>query len=114
MTNKLLLILIMESGQFRVAMDTQARAVIVPMPWEIIKAGGTIIDKGLSPDPKIFFINWTINRSEIIKRICLELMFGLSFIETSINNPQLNMTSRKVAPQDKKSETPKTGTRSIL
>ena len=36
-----------ESGQFIHAIDTHVRAVNVPMPWEIIRAGGTIIDKGL-------------------------------------------------------------------
>ena len=36
-----------ELGQLIKAIDTHVRAVRVPIPWEIIRAGGTIIDKGL-------------------------------------------------------------------
>ena len=100
----MLLIFVNESGQLRLAIETQAKAVMVPIPWEIIKAGGMIIDKGLNPEPNTFFITWTNNNSEIIKRICLELIFGFSFLETSIKNPQVNNTSVKLMPQDKKSE----------
>ena len=73
-----------------------------------------IIDKGLNPDPNIFFIIWASNSSEIINKICLELMFGFSFLETSIKNPQINNTSAKVTHQEKISEISKVGTRSIL
>ena len=104
----------MESGQFRIAIDTQDRAVTVPIPWEIIKAGGTMNDRGLSSGPNIFFIVWTINRSEIIKRICLELMYGFSFLETNIKKPQQNKTSTKVKAQEKTSRPFKVETRSVL
>ena len=73
-----------------------------------------MIDKGLNPDPNIFFIIWTINSSEIIKRICLELIFGFSFLETSIKNPQVNKTSVKLKNQETTSEPSKIGTRRIL
>ena len=114
MKSKLLLIFVIDSGQLKLAIDIQAKAVMVPIPWEIIKAGGTIIDKGLRLDPYMFFIIWTINRSEIIKRICLELMFGFSFLDISIKSPQENKTSAKVKPQEKTSETSKVWTSSIL
>ena len=114
MTNKLLLISIIESGQLKLAIDTQARAVMVPIPWEIIKAGGMIIDNGLSPDPKKFFIAWTNNRREIIKRICLELIVGFSFLETNIKKPQLIRTSKKDTLQEKITELCKDGTSSSL
>ena len=94
-SSRLLLIFVRESGQLRLAIETQAKAVMVPIPWEIIKAGGTIIDKGLSPAPNMFFIAWTINRSKIINRICLELILGFSFLETSIKIPQVIRTSKK-------------------
>ena len=113
MSRRLLLIFVRESGQLRLAIETQAKAVMVPIPWEIIKAGGMMIDKGLNPDPNIFFIIWTTNSSEIIKRICLELIFGFSFLETSIKNPQVNKTSLKLIPQVKKSEPSKFWTRRI-
>ena len=109
--SKLLLISIIESGQLRLAIDTQARAVIVPIPWEITKAGGTIIDKGLVLDPKIVFIVWTINRSETINRICLEFIVGFSFLETSIKKKQLIKTSKKDAHQENITELFKNGTR---
>ena len=73
-----------------------------------------MIDKGLNPDPNIFFIIWTTNSSEIIKRICLELIFGFSFLETSIKNPHVNKTSVKLMPQDKKSEPSSVWRRRIL
>ena len=111
--SKLLLIFVNESGQLRLAIETQAKAVIVPIPWEIIKAGGMMIDKGLNPGSNIFFIIWTTNSSEIINKICLELMFGFSFLETSIKNPHVNKTSAKFKPQEKTSATSKVGTRRI-
>ena len=84
------------------------------MPWEIIKAGGIIIDKGLSPDPKIVFIAWINKRREIIKRICLELIVGFSFLETNIRKPQLIKTSMKEKLQETITEICKDGTRSSL
>ena len=114
MSSKLLLIFIIESGQLRLAIETQAKAVMVPIPWEIIKAGGTIIERGLNPDPNIFFVIWTINSSKMINNICLELMFGFSFLETSIKNPHVNKTSAKFKPQEKTSETINVGARRIL
>ena len=45
--SKLLFTKLTEPGQFIQAIDTHVRAVRVPMPWEIIRAGGTIIDRGL-------------------------------------------------------------------
>ena len=41
-------------------------------------------------------------------------MFGFSFLETSIKNPQINKTSAKAIPQVKISDPFKAGTRSIL
>ena len=114
MNSRLLLMFVNESGQLRLAIETQAKAVIVPIPWEIIKAGGMMIDKGLNPGSNIFFIIWTTNSSEIINKICLELMFGFSFLETSIKNPHVNKTSAKFKPQEKTSETPNVGAIRIL
>ena len=113
MSSKLLLIFTIESGQLKLAIETQAKAVMVPIPWEIIKEGGTIIERGLNPDPNIFFIIWTINSIEIINKICLALMFGFSFLETSIKNPQVNKTSAKFKPQEKTSATFNVWTRRI-
>jgi len=45
--NKLLFIETAGSGQLRLAIDTQAKAVMLPIPWDIINAGGIIIDNGL-------------------------------------------------------------------
>ena len=72
-----------------------------------------MIDKGLSTEVKEVLITWTINKREIIKIICLELMVGFSFLETSIKNPQLISTSVKVMIQEIKSGLSKVGTRSI-
>ena len=55
------------------AIDTQVRAVNVPMPWEIIRAGGTIIDKGLKV-VKFNLITWAINNRPRIRIICLALI----------------------------------------
>ncbi len=93
-----------DSGQFRLAIDTQASEVMLPMPCEITKAGGTIIDKGLIVDPKVIFIACTAKRREIIKIICLEVIVGLSFLETNINIPQLTRTSVKFKSQERISD----------
>ena len=87
---------IADSGQFRLAIDTQERAVILPIPCEMIKAGGTIIDKGLMLEEEVIFITCTIKRREIIKIICLEVILGSSFLETNIKIQQLTSTSVKV------------------
>ena len=104
-----MLISVIESGQLRRAIETQAIAVIVPIPWEMIKAGGTIIDKGLRTVAKIVFVDWTTKRRVIIKRICLELIVGFSFLETSIKNPQLIRTSMNAKLQEKISEISRDG-----
>ena len=112
--SKLILISVTEYGQLRLAIETHAREVIVPIPCEIIKAGGTIIDKGLRTVIKVIFVVWAINKRDIIKRICLELIVGFSFLETKIKNPQLTKTFVKLILQETKSEVSKDGTRSNL
>ena len=82
------------------AIETQDKAVIVPMPCEIINAGGTINDKGLI-DSKFIFIVWTINRRPIIRIICLEVIIGFSFLEIRIKIPQHTSISKNVTTQDK-------------
>ena len=69
------------------------------MPWEIIRAGGTIIDKGLKFE-KFNLITWAINNKPRMKIICLELMVGFSFFEIKINTPQQNIVSRNDIDQD--------------
>ncbi len=66
------------------AIETQARAVNVPIPCEIIKAGGITIASGLKNMPKYIFNNCEINKSPIIRRICLEFNIGFSFLEMKI------------------------------
>ena len=105
---------VIELGQFMLAIDTQERAVIVPIPWEIINAGGTIIDNGLSTDKKFIFAAWTIKRRVIIRRICLELLEGFSFLETKIKNPQLIRISMNFKNHNKISDNDKEGIRSNL
>ena len=78
--SKLLFTKLTEPGQFIQAIDTHVRAVRVPMPWEIIRAGGTIIDKGLKVE-KFNLIPWAINNKPRIRIICLALIVGLSFFE---------------------------------
>ena len=56
----------------------------------------------------------SINKRKTIKKICLELIFGLSFLETSIKRPQLIRTSVKVKSHEKISSIPKYGERSCL
>tara|TARA_Y100001970_G_C14253917_1_gene873732 strand:- start:35 stop:283 length:249 start_codon:yes stop_codon:yes gene_type:complete len=77
---------------------------VLPIPWEIIKAGGTINDNGLIVVKEVIFENCTINKREIIKIICLEVIVGFSFLEINIKIPQLNKTSVKVKNKDKVSE----------
>ena len=92
------------SGQLRLAIDTQANAVMLPIPWDIIKAGGIIIDNGLMVEAKANFIACTAKRRVIIKKICLEEIVGFSFFETNIKIPELISISVKVKSQEKISE----------
>ena len=99
--NKLLLITISGSGQIRLAIDTQAKAVMLPIPWEIINAGGIIIDNGLMVEANVNFVTCTAKRRVIIKKICLEEIVGFSFFETNIKTPELISISVNVKNQEK-------------
>ena len=99
--NKLLLILTAGSGQIRLAIDTQAKAVILPIPWDMINAGGIIIDNGLIVEAKANFVTCTAKRRLMIKKICLEEIVGFSFFETNIKTSQLISISVKVQNQEK-------------
>ena len=112
--NKLLLTATSGSGQLMLAIDTQTKAVMLPIPWDIINAGGIIKDNGLMVAPKANFEACTAKRRVTIKMICLDEIVGFSFFETNIKIPQLIKTSTKVILQEKKSELSKAGTRSIL
>ena len=98
--NKLIFIAIAESGQLRLAIDTQAKAVMLPIPWDIINAGGIIIDNGLIVETKVNFKVWTAKRRVMIKIICLEEIVGFSFFETNIKIPELLSISIKVKSQE--------------
>ena len=76
-------------------MDTQAKAVMLPIPWDIINAGGIIIDKGLMVEARDNFAACTAKRRVIIKIICLEVIVGFSFLETNIKIPELISASEK-------------------
>ena len=102
--NKLLSIDIAGSGQLRHAIDTQAKAVMLPIPWDIIKAGGIIIDNGLVVEAKANFEACDAKRRVMIKIICLEEIVGFSFLETNIKIPVLKSASKKVKTQEKISE----------
>ena len=99
--NKLLLITISGSGQIRLAIDTQAKAVILPIPWDIINAGGIINDNGLIVEAKANFAVCTARRRVVIKIICLEEIVGFSFFETNIKIPELISASVKLHIQEK-------------
>ena len=99
--NKLLLIATDGSGQIKLAIDTQVRAVILPIPWDIIKAGGIIKDNGLIVEAKANFVTCTAKRRVMIKKICLEEIVGFSFFETNIKIPELISISIKVKSQEK-------------
>ena len=92
------------SGQIKLAIDTQAKEVMLPIPWDIINAGGTIIDNGLIVKAKANFETCTAKRSDTSKIICLEEIVGFSFFETNIKIPELISASVKVKSQEKKSE----------
>ena len=74
---------------------------MLPIPWEIINAGGIIIDSGLMVEAKTNFKDWTAKRKVIIKIICLEAIVGFSFLETNIKTPVLISTSVKFRSQEK-------------
>ena len=99
--NKLLFIETAGSGQHRLAIDTQAKAVMLPIPWDIINAGGIIIDNGLMVEAKTNFETCTAKRRVMIKKICLEEIVGFSFFETNIKTPELISISVKVKNQEK-------------
>ena len=88
-------------GQIRLAIDTQAKAVMLPIPWDIINAGGIIIDNGLIVEAKANFVTCTAKRRVMIKKICLEEIVGFSFFETNIKTPELISISIKVKNQEK-------------
>ena len=74
---------------------------MLPIPWDIIKAGGIIIDNGLMFEAKANFMACTAKRREIIKMICLEEIVGFSFFETNIKTPELISISVKAKSQEK-------------
>ena len=104
MKNKLLLIDTDGSGQLRVAIDTQVKAVMLPIPWDIINAGGIIIDNGLMFEVKANFEVCTAKRRITTKIICLEEIVGFSFCETNIKIHELIRTSVNVQSHEKISE----------
>ena len=81
------------------ATATHVKAVMVPIPWEIINDGGTIKTSGFKKLPYDNFAIWTIKRSPIIKRICLELIIGFSLLEISTNMVQQSNISVNVTNQ---------------
>ena len=99
--NKLLFIATAGSGQQKLAIDTQAKAVMLPIPWDIIKAGGIMIDNGLMVENKDNFAACTAKRRVIIKKICLEEIVGFSFFETNIKIPEQISISINVKNQEK-------------
>ena len=96
-----MLIAIVGSGQLKHAIDTQVKAVMLPIPWDIIKAGGIIIDNGLMVGAKANFVTCTAKRRVMIKKICLEEIVGFSFFETNIKTPELIRISVNVKNQEK-------------
>ena len=95
------------------AIDTQDNAVKVPIPCEIINAGGTIIDKGLIAS-KLIFIAWANSKKPITKIICLELITGFSFCDIKIKIPQQISISTKLMNHEKIIPIFKFSTESIL
>ena len=89
------------SGQIKLAIDTQVKAVMLPIPWDIINAGGITIDNGLMVEAKTNFVTCTAKRRVMIKKICLEEIVGFSFFETNIKTPELISISIKVKNQEK-------------
>ena len=76
---------------------------MLPIPWDIINAGGIINDNGLMLEAKANFDVCTARRSVMMKIICLEEIVGFSFFETNIKIPEPISTSVKVKSQEKKS-----------
>ena len=74
---------------------------MLPIPWDIINAGGIIKDNGLIVEANANFVTCTAKRSVIIKKICLEEIVGFSFFETNIKTPELISISVKVKNQEK-------------
>ena len=93
-SNKYSFIPFREFGQLIKAIETQDNAVIVPIPWEIINVGGTIIDRGLIV-LRLAFIICTISKKTINKKICLEFIEGSSFLEIYTRTPQHIKISKK-------------------
>ena len=112
--NKLLSKASAGSGQLKLAIDTQVKAVMLPIPWDIINAGGIIIDNGLMVEAKANFVACTAKRRLMIKKICLEEIVGFSFFETNIKIPELISISVKVKSHEKISATFKGELRSSL
>tara|TARA_B100000212_G_scaffold224972_1_gene170790 strand:- start:491 stop:931 length:441 start_codon:yes stop_codon:yes gene_type:complete len=83
-----------EFGQLIKAIETQDNDVIVPIPCEIIKAGGTIIDKGFNVLRLNFRIS-TKSKRPINKNICLEFIAGSSFLEIYTRTPLHIRISKK-------------------
>ena len=100
-TNKLVFRATAGSGQLRHAIETQAKAVMLPIPWDIINAGGIIIDNGLIVEAKANFVACTAKRRVMIKKICLEEIVEFSFFETNIKIPELISISVKVKSHEK-------------
>ena len=73
---------------------------MLPIPWDIINAGGIIIDNGLMVEAKASFEACTAKRRVTIKEICLEEIVGFSFFETNIKIPELISISVKVKNQE--------------
>ena len=101
MKNKLSFIATAGSGQLRLAIVTQVKAVMLPIPWDIIKAGGIIIDNVLMFEATANLVACTAKRRVMIKMICLEEIVGFSFFETNIKIPELISISVKVKNQEK-------------
>ena len=81
--------------------DIDGMLLQLPIPWDIIKAGGIIKDNGLIVEAKANFIACTTKRREMIKIICLEEIVGFSFFETNIKIPEVISISVKVKSQEK-------------
>ena len=87
---------------------------MLPIPWEIINAGGIIIANGLMVEAKTNFEACTAKRRVMSKIICLEEIVGFSFFETNIKIPELVSASVKDKSQEKITDTFKVEMRSNL
>ena len=92
------------SGQIRLAIDTQVKAVTLPIPWDIINAGGITIDNELMVEARVNFDSCTTRRRVMSNTICLEEIVGFSFFETNIKIQELISASVKVQNQERISE----------